>query len=86
MSWEGHLLVAVFPQAHNPTLIMRKASDNEVVVEGYFPVVRGLEHHTPSAWGPGSTAGQGTTAHTPQRRSKITRAASKTWHSPINKF
>ena len=73
MSWEGHFLVVVFPQAHNPTLIMRKASDNKVVVEGYFPVVRGLEHHTPSAWGPGSTAGQGTkpTHHNEDPRSLV---------------
>ena len=37
LSWEGHFLIVFFPQTHNPSLIMRKASDNKVVVEGYFP-------------------------------------------------
>lgn len=37
MSWEGHFFIVFFPQTHNPSLIMRKASDNKVVAEGYFP-------------------------------------------------
>ena len=35
--------------------------------------------------GPGSIPGQGTSSHLPQRRSQILPAATKTWHSQINK-
>ena len=59
---------------------------NQKVWAVTFPVVQWLRLHASNAGGPDSIPGQGTRSRTPQRRSKIPSAATKTWISQINKF
>ena len=54
------------------------------VISGTSLVVQWLRLHAPNAGAQGSIPGQGTRSHMPQL--KIPCAATKTWHSQINKY